>query len=171
MNRKSRAEVNEKGRIASLGERPFVIKCGDAIMSDIRIIDGFENMNPARVTELLRKTPWWGEELKEETVIKGANSSALAVGAFIGNKQIGYCRAVSDLIKVCYIADVFVDEEFRGLGAAKAMVDHILNHEMFSDIFRFCLITESAHGLYEKCGFCRTKRPNDWMELIRERQK
>jgi hypothetical protein len=49
------------------------------------------------------------------------------------------------------------------------MIKFILNHPDLKDVYQWLLITKDAHGVYEKVGFTRTSRPNDWMEIRNKR--
>ena len=133
------------------------------------IKDGFTNMNFEQVTGMLEKA-YWSKGIKIEEVKKGAENSAIVVGAFdkAGN-QIGYARAISDKTRFAYIMDVIVDENFRKRGIGQQLVKHILHHESLNDVYQWVLITKDAHEVYSKLGFVRTKRPDDWMEIKTER--
>ena len=98
-------------------------------------------------------------------VRRGAENSALVVGAFLGGEQVGYARAISDRTRFAYILDVYVDERFRRRGIGQTMVRGILGHEDLKDVYQWLLITKDAHGVYEKLGFRVTARPGDWMEI------
>lgn len=134
----------------------------------ITVTDGMENMNFDSVTRMLTKAHWC-EGIKKEEILKGASNSALVVGAFSGGEQVGYCRVISDKTRFAYIMDVIVDESCRKLGVGQMMINHMLAHKEFSDVYQWLLITRDAHGMYEKCGFQHTSRPDDWMEIRRPR--
>lgn len=68
-------------------------------------------------------------------------------------KLVGFARVVTDYTSLAYIADLFIIEEFRGIGLAKWLIEVILNHHDLKDVKKWMLATEDAHGLYEKYGF------------------
>jgi GNAT superfamily N-acetyltransferase len=138
-------------------------------MKDITIKDGLENMDFEKVTNMLSNAFWCkGIQIKE--VIKGAEDSALVVGAFIDNiNQIGFARVISDKTRFAYILDVYVDESFRKIGIGQKMVNYILNHEELKDVYQWLLITKDAHGVYSKVGFNPTSYPENWMEIRKGR--
>ena len=121
-------------------------------------------MDFAKVTAMLA-TAFWCEGISELEVRRGAENSALVVGAFLGGEQVGYARAISDKTRFAYILDVYVDERFRRRGIGQMMVRGILGHEDLKDVYQWLLITKDAHGVYEKLGFRVTARPGDWMEI------
>jgi len=130
---------------------------------NIEIRDGFENMDFEKVTEMLSKTVW-SPKIKIDDVKTGAENSALVVGAFYSNIQVGYARVVSDIIKFAYIADVYVDENYRHNGIATKMMKHILSHESMKRIYRWYL-RSAADELYKKIGFVPDTDPDKWMEI------
>ena len=125
---------------------------------------GSDAMDFAKVTAMLA-TAFWCEGISELEVRRGAENSALVVGAFLGGEQVGYARAISDKTRFAYILDVYVDERFRRRGIGQTMVRGILGHEDLKDVYQWLLITKDAHGVYEKLGFGVTARPGDWMEI------
>ena len=134
---------------------------------DIRytIKEGFENMDFARVTDLLANAHW-SQNIPEAEVRKASSNSALVVGVFnADDKQIGFARVVSDKTRFAYLMDVIINEEMRDLGIGEHMIEYILHHPEFTDVYQWMLITTYAHDFYEKCGFVRTTKANDLMEI------
>ncbi len=137
-------------------------------MFEYSIKDGYDEMDFDKVTDLLKDT-YWSNGIKKKEVVQGANSSALLVGAFTKNKQIGYSRVISDKTRFAYILDVIVDEKHQKQGIGQAMIKYILNHPDLKDVYQWLLITKDAHGVYHKVGFNPLVRPNDWMEIRHDR--
>jgi len=82
-------------------------------MQDIIIKDGIQNMDFVKVTEMLSNA-FWCKGIKIDEVIKGAENSALVIGAFFdGLNQVSYARVISDKTRFAYILDVYVDENYR----------------------------------------------------------
>jgi len=138
------------------------------IMAEIVIKDGTENMDFEAVTDMLGGS-YWVPGIRLDEVLKGAVNSALVVGAFIGGTQVGYCRAISDKTRFAYISDVFVRGDCRGMGVAKRMVEHMLNHPSLQDVYQWLLRTTDAHELYRKLGFEVLAAPDKIMEIRRQR--
>lgn len=132
---------------------------------DYTIRSGFAQMDFEAITLLLKDT-FWCPGIKKEEVVKGAQHSALLIGAFTSDgQQIGFSRAVSDKTRFAYILDVIVDERYRKQGIGQAMVQAILQHPDLSDVYQFLLITKDAHGVYQKHGFKPLEAPDYWMEI------
>jgi len=130
---------------------------------------GFNEMDFGQVTRML-KNAWWSAGIKKEEVIKGAQNSALIVGAFTKKGlQVGYARVISDKTRFAYILDVYVDENHRRKQIGQNVIKYILNHPELKDVYQWTLITRDAHGVYSKLGFQRLSEPNHWMEIRHER--
>lgn len=135
------------------------------------IMEGCENMDFKRVTEMLA-TSFWVRGIMIDEVVKGAQNSAMVIGAFDSNKQqIGYARSISDKTRFAYILDVFVEVSCRKQGIGQAMVKHLLNHPEMKDVYQWMLITKDAHTLYGKLGFTLIERVGDWMEIRNPRNR
>ncbi|SHH91018.1 Predicted N-acetyltransferase YhbS [Sporobacter termitidis DSM 10068] len=133
----------------------------------VHICDGYEKMDFTKVTDMLAKA-YWSEDIGQDEVMRGASNSALVVGAFVEDEQIGYARAVSDKTRFAYIMDVYVDERYRNQGIGQSLVNYILDHESLKDVYQWLLSTRDAHGLYANCGFQPLAQPQRLMALKRE---
>jgi predicted GNAT family acetyltransferase len=68
-------------------------------------------------------------------------------------QQVGFARVISDCTEFASIWDVFIDEPHRKKGIGKALMKYALEYPYLKGIFRWFLMTEDAHGLYQKFGF------------------
>jgi len=137
-------------------------------MTEIIIKDGVEHMDFEAVANMLSRS-YWVPGIKIDEVLKGAQNSALVAGAFAGGIQVGYARAISDKTRFAYISDVFVHEEYRGMGVARRMLAHMLAHPSLQDVYQWLLRTTDAHELYQKLGFEVLAQPDKIMEIRRPR--
>lgn len=78
---------------------------------------------------------------------------SVCFGVFYQDKQVGFARVITDFSEFASLWDVFVNEEHRGKGVGKALMKYVLEHPRLKGIFRWFLMTEDAHGLYQKYGF------------------
>jgi ribosomal protein S18 acetylase RimI-like enzyme len=130
---------------------------------------GYNEMDFDKVTNMLKEV-WWSPGIKKGEVIKGAQNSALLVGAFTtNNEQVGYSRVISEKTRFAYIMDVVVDERYRKQGIGQAMIRFILNHPELSDVYQWLLLTKDAHGVYKKVGFTNVENPEYWLEIRKKR--
>jgi N-acetylglutamate synthase-like GNAT family acetyltransferase len=105
---------------------------------------------------------YWSPGVPIETV-KKAMSGSLCFGMYDNDKQIGYARMVTDTATFAYLADVFIDENYRGKGLAKWLVKTILAHPDLQGLRRILLATKDAHALYEQLGFIAINNPERYM--------
>ena len=107
---------------------------------------------------------YWSEGIPRDVVERSIRGS-LCFGLYLKGKQIGFARAISDLVTFAYLADVFVLEEYRGRGLGTWLMKCIMAHPDLQNLRRWSLLTRDAHGLYEKFGFAAPKRPERQMEI------
>jgi N-acetylglutamate synthase-like GNAT family acetyltransferase len=105
---------------------------------------------------------YWSPGVPIETV-KKAMSGSLCFGMYDNDKQIGYARMVTDTATFAYLADVFIDENYRGKGLAKWLVKTILAHPDLQGLRRILLATKDAHALYKQVGFIAINNPERYM--------
>lgn len=79
--------------------------------------------------------------------------NSICFSAFHEGKQIGFGRVISDHSEFSSLWDLFIDDAFRGKGVGQALLRYIFDHPDLRGTFRWFLMTEDAHGLYQKFGF------------------
>ena len=129
---------------------------------------GFDQMNFDQVRDMLKKV-FWSIDIKNEEIIQGAKNSALLVGVFKSDEQIGFARVISDKTRFAYIMDVVVHEKYRLQGIGQLMINYILSHPDLKDVYQWLLRTRDAHGVYNKVGFKQIGNPEEWMEIMHDR--
>jgi GNAT superfamily N-acetyltransferase len=105
---------------------------------------------------------YWSKGISRERIKKAIHGS-LCFGVYNGSRQIGFARVLTDFAGFGYLADVFIVEEYRGLGLSKWLMKNILNHPELRDLKTWMLATRDAHGLYAKFGFENLKEPQKFM--------
>lgn len=90
--------------------------------------------------------------------------NSVCFGVFHQGKQVGFSRVITDFSEFASLWDVFIDEEHRGKGVGKELMKYILDHPRLKGIFRWFLMTEDAHGLYQKYGF-KTEAYNPYVMM------
>ena len=102
----------------------------------------------------LLKLAYWANQRDAQTN-RRALRHAFPFGVFDpAGHLVGFLRITTDQATVYYVADVVVAQEERGKGLGLKLVQYALSHP------RACrgkgmLLTQTAHGLYEKVGFAR----------------
>jgi len=134
-------------------------------MKTCTITSGFSAIDFDAVTALLQTT-YWCKDTSKEDVILSAENSALVIGAFnLDGAQVGYARVVSDKVRLAYVMDVIVAEEYRHQGIASDMLRVILDQSELQRVSHWLLATKDAHPLYQTFGFDNLKYPGIMMEL------
>ena len=108
---------------------------------------------------------YWAKGITAERVRRSLEHS-LCFGLFHRKSQVGFARVVTDYARFAYLADVFVVEDYRGLGLSKTLLTAVMEHRDLQNLTRWLLVTRDAHGLYEKFGFERISRPEMFMEML-----
>ena len=106
---------------------------------------------------------YWARDIPRDVVARAIENS-LNFGLFEGERQVGFARAITDRAWYAYIADVFVDESYRGKGLGKLIMEAVTSHPDLQNLRRMMLGTADAHGLYRQFGFTDVDKPERWME-------
>lgn len=109
------------------------------------------------VHAFLSRDAYWAIGRKRERQIELNLAAARVVGLYVGERQLGYARAISDGVSLAYLADLFVLPEARGRGLGAEIVREMVEREPLASL-RWLLHTEDAQGLYEKFGFADPTR-------------
>jgi GNAT superfamily N-acetyltransferase len=97
-------------------------------------------------------TSYWSPGVPKDVVARGVAHS-LPFSILLGERQVGFARAVTDRATFAYLADVFVLEDQRGQGLGAWLVETVLAHPELQGLRRWLLATRDAHALYRKFGF------------------
>lgn len=133
----------------TITENKFIIST-DKSKIDLEFVHGFLSNS------------YWSPGVPMETVKKAMHGS-LCFGVYENDKQVGYARMVTDTATFAYLADVFIDENYRGKGLGKWLVKTILAHPDLQGLRRIMLATRDAHALYEQLGFIAINNPERYM--------
>jgi N-acetylglutamate synthase-like GNAT family acetyltransferase len=109
---------------------------------------------------------YWAEGIPYETVersVKGA--VCFAIYREENGKQIGFARLITDETTFAYLADVFIDEAYRGKGLSKWLMKVIMESDSVQGLRRLMLATRDAHGLYAQFGFSPLTNTDRWMHI------
>lgn len=131
----------------------FTIKGGKYMewkRNEFVISDDKSLINIDSIHGLLSKS-YWAKDRTKDTIKKSVEGS-IVFGVYHKEIQVGFARVVSDKATFAWICDVIINEDFRGQGLGKWLMECVVN---YSDIknTKQLLATRDAHGLYEKYGF------------------
>jgi len=132
-------------------------------MSDILISDDKQLLDVTLIYNYLSNESYWANGIGLD-VVKTSIEHSLCMGIYLNNKQIGFCRMVTDYSTFGYLGDVFILDEYRGFGYSKLLVEKMMKHEKLQGIRRFMLATFDAHNLYSKFEFNALEKSELFME-------
>ena len=106
---------------------------------------------------------YWAKGRSRELIARYLRHS-LVFGVYAGARQIGLARIISDYTTFAWLCDVFIHEDYRGIGLGKWLVESVLAHPDLQGLRRFVLTTRDSDGLYAQFGFTPLAIPERWME-------
>lgn len=136
----------------------------DVTTGRFTISTGKRRLDVDAVHDALRQQ-YWSKGIPK-AIVQRAIDHSLCFGVYDGIRQIGFARVISDFATFAYLADVYIDEAFRGQGLGKKLIACVMSHEELQGLRRWMLATQDAHGLYEPFGFVRTQHPERLMEIV-----
>jgi GNAT superfamily N-acetyltransferase len=123
--------------------------------------------DPARldrdlIFRYLSEDSYWARGRSRELIERGIDNSVV-FGAYLGEEQVGFARAVTDRATFAWLADVFVLPDHRGHGLGKRLVETALGHPELEGVPRWMLGTADAHELYRRYGFVEVQGETRFM--------
>ncbi len=117
----------------------------------LELDDDRARIDRAEVHRFISEESYWAKGRPRETQDRLIEQASRVVGLYDGERQIGFCRAVSDGVSFAYLADVYVLPAYRGRGLGEALVREMVEGAQFQG--KWLLHTEDMHPLYRKLGF------------------
>lgn len=136
-----------------------ITESGFIFSDDVNLVD------VKAVHHYLSTQSYWAKGIPIETVQKSISNS-LCFGVYKDGKQAGFARWVTDKATFAYLCDVYIDNDFRGLGLSKKLMSLMLFHPDLQGLRTYTLGTLDAHGLYAQFGFKPLAAPERRMEII-----
>src|SRR5690349_13458625 len=109
--------------------------------------DDKNKVDPVAVHHYLSTQSYWAKDIPL-ALVKTSIENSLCFGIYKDTRQIGFARWITDKATFGYLADVYVAEEYRGLGLSKKLMSLMLFHKDLQGLRRYMLATLDAHGLY-----------------------
>ncbi len=111
---------------------------------------------------LSERSYWAGG--RPRTLVEKTIQNSLCFGVYNSDGQVGFARVVSDYATFAWLCDVFIIENFRGLGLGKWLIESVVEHPELQGLKIFLLVTQDAHEMYRKYGgFIPLSKPENWM--------
>jgi GNAT superfamily N-acetyltransferase len=108
---------------------------------------------------------YWAAGVPRGVVARSIEHS-LCFGLYEDGRQIGFARLITDQAVVVFVSDVFVLEPWRGRGLGKWLVETIVSVPELQGLRRWMLVTNDAHGLYQRVGFTAPAHADRLMEKV-----
>ena len=131
----------------------------------IELDDSKARLQVARVHGWLAQS-YWSPGIALPLVERAIRGSHCLGGYADNGDQVAFARMITDHATFGWLADVWVEPQWRGVGLGRRMVDWFVDHPDFAGIRRIMLNTRDAHGVYAAAGFAAPVRPNFLMERL-----
>ena len=122
-------------------------------------------LNIPFIQNFLKDVYWAAGRTMEE--VQTTIDSSFCFGIYLDEKQIGFCRVITDYVVFAYVMDVFIDENHRGKGYSSILINAMMTESKLQEVKIWRLATSDAHFLYEKFGFNSLAHPEKMMEKIK----
>ncbi|OOG77619.1 GNAT family N-acetyltransferase [Algoriphagus sp. A40] len=134
-------------------------------MDEIEISTDKNRLNIHFISEFISNSYWAKGRTKE--TMQTCIDNSLNFGVYLHDRQVGFARVVTDYGQFAYIMDLFIQENCRGNGYSKKLIEFILEFDKLKNIKIWRLATSDAHGLYKQFGFSKIAKPENLMELLK----
>jgi GNAT superfamily N-acetyltransferase len=125
-----------------------------------------QKLQPAAIHKWLSEKSYWSKKIPYD-LVKTAFDNSYCIGILKDGLQVGYARFVTDYASFAYLADVYVEEEHRGQGLAKKMMEILMELDWVKGLRKIMLATLDAHELYKQFSFDVPALPERYMEISR----
>ena len=126
--------------------------------------DDKQKIDPIAIHHYLSTQSYWAKDIPLE-VVQTSIENSLCFGIYKDTKQVGFARWITDKATFAYLADVYVEEQYRGRGLSKKLMSLMLFHKDLQGLRRYMLGTLDAHGLYAQFGFKAIENPERLMGI------
>ena len=139
-------------------------KTRNTISSNLEVSTDRSKLDLDMIHRYLKKSYWAANRSFEE--MRTSIDHSICYGLYLDKKQIGFARVVSDHSVFAYLMDVFILEEYQGMGYGSFFMDKVLNSAEMKNVEGVRLATKDAHNFYKKKGFRNISNPEKIMEKI-----
>ncbi|XJZ28806.1 GNAT family N-acetyltransferase [Bacillota bacterium Lsc_1132] len=125
------------------------------------------------IHRFLSEDSYWAKGISLEKVANSIEHSSICFGLYDGDpetgkaKQVGFARVITDFVRMGWIMDVFILEEYRGMGLSKWLMEVLTEQSELKTVGKLMLSTFDAHGLYSQYDFKVITDSEHYMKLSR----
>jgi GNAT superfamily N-acetyltransferase len=98
----------------------------------------------------------WAKGLPRAVFDKSLQHSLCFAGWDQG-QQVAFARVITDHTTFAYLVDVYVEENVRGRGYSKLLMQQLLAHPELQHLRRFVLVSSSARGCISNSASARSQ--------------
>jgi GNAT superfamily N-acetyltransferase len=120
-----------------------------------------DRIDPVAAYAFLTESYW--AKGRDIDTVRSSIAGSFVVTVHYQENQVAMARAVTDYATFAYLQDVYVLDEHRGKGLAKAIIAHLINHPKLKGVARWMLVTQDAQSLYRQFGFVQYPAPERMM--------
>src|SRR3954454_20190182 len=95
--------------------------------ADVEVDDDKRRIDVTAIHAFLSTQAYWAIGRSLETQQRLVDEASRVVGVYDENRQVGFCRAVTDGVSFAYLADVYVLQEYRGRGLGERLVRYMID--------------------------------------------
>ncbi|OAI49276.1 hypothetical protein AYO45_02920 [Gammaproteobacteria bacterium SCGC AG-212-F23] len=143
---------------------PYRIDCPDQIIGEYTLTADKRKLDLNYAYNLLCMPSQYSTGLPAERFCMVIQNSVCFSVIHESGIQVGFSRVITDYTEFASLWDVFITEEHRKKSLGKALMRYIFEHPYLKGMFRWFLMTEDAHGLYQKYGF-KTEAYNPYVMM------
>ena len=136
----------------------------DKNIGKFRFSNDKSTLNVSYIHHYLSTKSYWAKNIPIEVVHDSIDGS-ICFGVYSQESQVGFARLITDNTTFAYLADVFIDESFRGQGLSKELMKQIIEYINSKKLRRVMLATKDAQGLYQQFGFEVIPEPQKIMDI------
>lgn len=92
-----------------------------------------------------------------ERIEKMIKHASISIGAYEGDKLVGYARGLSDFCYACYLSDLAVDQNYQKMGIGKELLEQMKN-ELSDEVTIVLISAPSAVDFYNRIGLENSDR-------------
>lgn len=128
-------------------------------ITDLKIREGLEGLNPARIATLYRRAPLLRAVTAHGEIWEMFENASLVLTAWNQGHVVGIARVLTDGVLFSYLCDLAVEPDVQRLGVGKALIDAVLERCEGTDLV--LRDSDISASYYEHLGFTRVE--NAWV--------
>ena len=123
------------------------------------------NNSLKKLQKLLENNTFWAKNRTINDLKKCLANSDVIVSLWVGNKIVGFGRALTDEIYRGVLWDIVIDQNYQGKGFGKLIIKSLLSSKKIKNTKKLYLMTTNKKLFYSKFDFKEVTTQN---LLIRE---